>query len=71
MKRQASGWIPVAIATAAFLMGGAVQPLRAEVLEKTKKVSGTTVQYKVVLPKATTLRKRIPGFSCSAVARRR
>src|SRR6202795_2493957 len=28
----------------------ATQPLRAELLEKTKKVGGTTVHYKVVLP---------------------
>ena len=62
MKRQASGWIPVAMATAAFLMGGAIQPLRAEVLEKTKKVSGTTVQYKVVLPSGYDPAKAYPGI---------
>ena len=62
MKRQASGWIPVAIVTAAFLLGGAIQPLRAEVLEKTKKVSGTTVQYKVVLPNGYDPAKAYPGI---------
>jgi len=62
MKRQASGWIPVAIVTAAFLVAGAIQPLRAEVLEKTKKVSGTTVQYKVVLPNGYDPAKAYPGI---------
>ena len=62
MKQQASGWIPVAIATAAFVMGGAIQPLRAEVLERTKKVSGTTVQYKVVLPNGYDPGKAYPGI---------
>ena len=62
MNRQASGRIPVAVATAAFLMGGAIQPLRAEVIEKTKKVSGTTVQYKVVLPNGYDPAKAYPGI---------
>ena len=62
MKRQASGWIPVAIATAAFMMGGAMQPLRAEVIERTKKVSGTTVYYKVVLPNGYEPEKAYPGI---------
>jgi poly(3-hydroxybutyrate) depolymerase len=34
----------------ASIMIFAIQPLRAEVLEKTNKVSGLTVHYKVVLP---------------------
>jgi poly(3-hydroxybutyrate) depolymerase len=37
-------------AAAAVLAIFAVQPLRAEPLEKTKKIGGTTVHYKVVLP---------------------
>ena len=62
MNRQGLGWIPVAIATAAFMMSGAIQPLRAEVIEKTKKVSGTTVQYKVVLPNGYDPAKAYPGI---------
>jgi len=49
MKQQNSKWMLMAPAMAAiglFL----IQPLRAEVLEKTKKVDGTTVHYKTVLP---------------------
>jgi poly(3-hydroxybutyrate) depolymerase len=48
MKQQTSRWVPLALAAAAVVMF--VQPLRAEVLEKTRDVGGTTVQYKVVLP---------------------
>jgi poly(3-hydroxybutyrate) depolymerase len=38
------------VATAAAVAVSAAQPLYAEQLEKTKKVGGTTVHYKVVLP---------------------
>src|SRR5580765_516809 len=37
-------------------------PARAEVLEKTKKVSGVTVQYKVVLPNDYDSTKTYPGI---------
>ena len=40
-----SKWMPLLV-VAMF----ATQPVRAELLEKTKKVAGTTVRYKVVLP---------------------
>src|ERR1700739_258536 len=49
MKQLNSKWMlffPVAAAILAF----AAQPLQAELLEKTKKVGGATVRYKVVLP---------------------
>jgi len=61
MKRQASRWIPLALVTAATFMA-ATQPLRAEVVEKTKKVSGTTVHYKVVLPNGYDPGKAYPGI---------
>ena len=47
MKRQDSKWmLLVAALSATFL----VQPLRAEVIEKSKQVHYTIVRYKVVLP---------------------
>jgi poly(3-hydroxybutyrate) depolymerase len=60
MTRQASRWIVPAVAAATALT--VVAPLRAEVLEKTKKVSGTTVHYKVVLPAAYDPNKAYPGI---------
>ena len=48
-KFAVGGLTTAAVVTAAmglFL----IQPLRAEVIEKTKKVGDTTVQYKIVLP---------------------
>jgi hypothetical protein len=49
MQRQNAKWMVWAPAIAAIvtLMG---EPVRAEVLEQTKRVAGTTVQYKIVLP---------------------
>jgi predicted esterase len=49
MRHQNANWTwlaPVMAAIAMFLS----QPLRAEVIEKTKDVGGTTVHYKTVLP---------------------
>jgi len=49
MKKQNSKWmllVSVVSAAATFL----VQPLRAEVLEKSKQLADTIVHYKVVLP---------------------
>ena len=40
----------------------AAQSLRAEVLEKTKKVGSTTVQYKVVLPNGYDPAKAYPAI---------
>jgi poly(3-hydroxybutyrate) depolymerase len=49
MKPQNSKRMRTALAMAAIVMF-LIQPLRAEVLEKTKEVGGTTVHYKIVLP---------------------
>jgi predicted peptidase len=49
MKQQNSKWVllaPAAAATVLFL----IQPLQAEVIEKSKKVGDTIVHYKTVLP---------------------
>jgi predicted esterase len=54
MKRPNSKWMKPARAAAAVVTAAMglflIQPLRAEVIEKTKKVGDTTVYYKVVLP---------------------
>ena len=47
MKQQNSKWMLLAFAAVTMLL---VQPLRAEVLEKTMTAGGMTVRYKVVLP---------------------
>src|SRR3974390_2734793 len=49
MKQQNAMWMLQAPAMAAIAML-LVQPLQAEVIEKTKEVGGTAVHYKVVLP---------------------
>lgn len=49
MKLPAPRRIPLTAATAAFV-AIATQPLHADVVDMTKKVAGTTVHYKVVLP---------------------
>jgi poly(3-hydroxybutyrate) depolymerase len=49
MKQVSSNWMLLVAATAAAATS-ATQPLHAEQFEKTKKVGGTTVHYKVVLP---------------------
>src|SRR6202047_568642 len=49
MEQQNAKWILLAPAMAAIVMF-LIQPLRAEVIEKTKEVGGTTVHYKDVLP---------------------
>src|ERR1700741_2873620 len=46
MKRRKAKRMLLAAATAAML----VQPLRAEVFERTKQVGDTAVHYKIVLP---------------------
>jgi predicted peptidase len=61
MKVSTSGSIPVAAIAALFFMT-ATSPLHAEVLEKSKKVSGTTVHYKVVLPEAYDPAKAYPAI---------
>jgi predicted esterase len=49
MKHPTSRWTPF-VSAALVLAMFAIQPARAEVLEKTKKVANITVRYKVVLP---------------------
>jgi len=49
MRAPGANW-KLAVAAAAAVAISAAQPLYAEQLEKTKKVGGTTVHYKVVLP---------------------
>ncbi len=61
MKQLNSKWmllVPAAVAVAMF----ATQPLQAELLEKTKKVGGTTVHYKAVLPNGYDPAKAYPGI---------
>jgi poly(3-hydroxybutyrate) depolymerase len=50
------------LATSTVCVSLAVPPARGDVLEKTKKVSGVTVQYKVVLPNGYDSTKAYPGI---------
>ncbi len=50
------------VSTAVVFTMFAMQPVRAELLEKTKKVGGTTVQYKVVLPNGFDPAKAYPAI---------
>src|SRR5438874_8833038 len=63
MKQQRSNWMlpapaMAAIAIAMFL----IQPLPAEVIEKTKTVGGTTIHYKTVLPNGYDPAKAYPAI---------
>ena len=49
MRQQGSKWMLLAAAMASIGIF-TIQPMQAEVLEKTTKAGGTTVHYKVVLP---------------------
>src|SRR5436309_1227080 len=60
MKQQNAKSVLLACATAAVAML-LCQPLRAEVIEKTKKVDGTTVHYKIVLPNGYDAAKMYPA----------
>ena len=48
----------------------ASHPVKAEVLDKTKKIGAITVHYKVVLPKNYDAAKAYPGVLGFAVVRR-
>src|SRR5215471_4725208 len=48
MRQHSATWMLLAAAMASI--GMLIQPLQAEVIEKTKQVDGTTIHYKVVLP---------------------
>jgi poly(3-hydroxybutyrate) depolymerase len=61
MKLFALRWISLAVVIAASVTA-TTQPLHAELLEMTKKVGGTTVHYKVVLPTGYDPAKAYPGI---------
>src|ERR1700675_3580124 len=61
MKQQNSKWmlrVPLIAAVVLLL----TQPLRAEVIEQTKQVGGTTVHYKTVLPDGYDPAKAYPAI---------
>jgi predicted peptidase len=59
MNQPSSNWVFSAAAVVAVL---ASQPVQAELLEKTKRVAGTTVSYKVVLPSGYDPAKTYPAI---------
>ena len=61
MNRSTFRHVLVTAAMAAFAIV-ASQPLHAEVLDKTKKVSGMTIRYKVVLPDGYDATKAYPAI---------
>jgi len=61
MKLFTSRLIPLAVLIAASSLV-ATQPLHAELIDMTKKVAGTTVHYKVVLPNGYDPGKAYPGI---------
>ena len=58
MKQLTLQWMPLLTVLAMFT----TQPAHAELLEKTKKVGKTTVQYKVVLPNGFDAAKAYPAI---------
>src|SRR5438477_2040964 len=60
MTQQRSNWMRPAPAVAIATL--LIQPLRADVIEKTKKVGGTTVHYKTVLPNGYDPAKAYPAI---------
>jgi poly(3-hydroxybutyrate) depolymerase len=61
MKQPKRNWMPL-LSAAAVVAIFAAQPAHAELLEKTKKVAGVTVQYKVVLPAGYDPAKAYPAI---------
>jgi len=61
MKQSRSKWIGLFCAAVVAAMV-TTQPIRAELLEKTKKVAGATVSYKVVLPSGYDPAKTYPAI---------
>jgi hypothetical protein len=61
MKKPSSKRMPLLSAAVAALMLAAL-PIQAELVEKTKKVGGTTVRYKVVLPNGYAPAKAYPAI---------
>jgi len=62
MKRTKSKWMPSFAAAVAVVATLAIQPIHAELLDKTKTVANTTVHYKVVLPNAYDPAKPYPAI---------
>jgi poly(3-hydroxybutyrate) depolymerase len=60
MKQRRVDWL--LLVSAAVIVMFAIQPARAELLEKSKKVAGTTVQYKVVFPNGYDPAKTYPAI---------
>ena len=60
MKQLRFDWL--LLVSAVIVAMFASQPARAELLEKSKKVAGTTVQYKVVLPSSYDPAKAYPAI---------
>ena len=60
MKQPRLKWMPLFCAAVVAML--ATRPVQAELLEKTKKVSGTTVVYKVVLPTGYDSAKTYPAI---------
>jgi poly(3-hydroxybutyrate) depolymerase len=56
MKQRISMWMLFVV------LAVATQPVRAEVLDKNKKIAGTTVNYKVVLPSGFDTTKTYPAI---------
>src|SRR5216684_6512391 len=61
MRQHSSKWM-VPAAVMASVVISLIQPLQAEVLEKTKKVGGMTVHYKIVLPSGYDPAKAYPAI---------
>jgi predicted esterase len=61
MKRRNAKWMLPASAMMVFV-SVTIQPLRAELLEQTKSVGGTTVRYKTVLPNGYDPAKAYPAI---------
>jgi poly(3-hydroxybutyrate) depolymerase len=61
MKLLTSKWTPL-VCAAIVVTVFATRPVQAELLEKSKKVAGTTVQYKVVLPSGYDPAKAYPAI---------
>src|SRR6202167_54773 len=59
MHMKQHRWTTLPLMAALVIL--ASHPVKAEVLDKTKKIGGTTVHYKVVLPKNYDASKAYPG----------
>jgi poly(3-hydroxybutyrate) depolymerase len=62
MKRLVSKWMPLTVLLASSLITVPARLMQADPIELTKKVAGTTVHYKVVLPNAYDPGKAYPSI---------